>query len=158
MRIFRDDLPCVLVSRLRASAAAITAETTSTVVRLGGLETVIPVTLQKFPNGGSWSLFIAPCCGRKARALWLLGGDVLGRRCCVSQHIRPRADPMGLSRRAAHRVPKLLARLQSQESARLRPRPGRTMDRRANLEIALRRSMLAVRVARLKRVDSPSTR
>jgi hypothetical protein len=42
-------------------------------------------------------------------------------------------------------VPKLLARLNSDKPARLHPRPGRMLDRRAHLEFALRRSLIVAR-------------
>jgi hypothetical protein len=57
---------------------------------------------------------------------------------------------MSVAQRAIHRVRKLLAQLNSDTPARLHPRPGRTMDRRAQLETALRSSMLTLRRHRLR--------
>jgi hypothetical protein len=56
------------VSRLRASGT-ITAEMTRT--RIGLADVEVGLSLQKFPNGGSWSLFRCPSCGPKARTLRL---------------------------------------------------------------------------------------
>jgi hypothetical protein len=56
------------VSRLRASGT-ITVEMTRT--RIGLADVEAGLSLQKFPNGGSWSLFRCPSCGRKARTLRL---------------------------------------------------------------------------------------
>jgi hypothetical protein len=57
---------------------------------------------------------------------------------------------MSVHQRAAHRIPKLLAQLNSDTPARLYPRPGRTLDRRTRLEAALRSSMLTLRTHRLR--------
>jgi hypothetical protein len=55
-------------------------------------------------------------------------------------------------KRAAYHGPKRLARLHSDAPARLHPRPGRMLDRRANLELALRRSLLVQRRHKLRGV------
>jgi hypothetical protein len=133
-RVFQDDLPSVSVSRLRASGA-ITAEMTRTTIGLADVEVEVGLSLQKFPNGGSWSLFRCPSCGRKARTLRLLEGCVVCWRCCVSA-VSLRAD--GARRRAEHRIPKLRAKLESAESLRLKPHLWGTMERRSRLEAALR--------------------
>jgi hypothetical protein len=52
--VFRDDLPSVKVSRLRA-LGEITGESTLTVIRLGDGEFSVGLALRRFPNGGSWS-------------------------------------------------------------------------------------------------------
>jgi hypothetical protein len=78
MRVFQDDLPSVGVSRLRASGI-ITAETTRT--KIGLVEVEVGLTLQKFPNVGSGSLFRCVSCGRRARTLRLLEGCVVCWRC-----------------------------------------------------------------------------
>ena len=72
-RRFTDDLPSINISRLRATDV-ITPETTEFLVKLGDVEQTVGVYLRNFPNGGSWSLFIAPCCGKKVRMLRLLNG------------------------------------------------------------------------------------
>jgi hypothetical protein len=142
-RRFTDDLPTVRLPRLRASGV-ITPETTEFLVRLGDVEQTVGVTLQRFANQGSWSLFVAPCCGRKARVLRLLCGQVLCTRCCADRGVRPRADPMSVRQRAEHRIPKLRAMLQSEQSLRLKPHLFGTMERRKRLEVALRRAELFV--------------
>jgi hypothetical protein len=143
-RRFTDDLPAVKISRLRAFDI-ITAETTEFVVRLGDVEQTVAVKLRKFPNGGSWSLFVCPTCGRRAQVLRLLNGAVLCRVCCIRRGVRWRAEPMGLPKRAAYRAPKLLARLNSTESLRLKPHLWGTMERRTAHEAALQRCMLIVK-------------
>jgi hypothetical protein len=142
-RRFTDDLPTVRLPRLRASGV-ITPETTEFVVRLGDVEQTVGVTLQRFANQGSWSLFIAPCCGRKARALRLLCGQVLCTRCCGDRGVRRRADPMSVRQRAEHRIPKLRAKLESAESLRLKPHLWGKMERHSRYEAALARAEFVV--------------
>ena len=110
----------VKISRLRA-LDIVTAETTEFLVRLGDVEQLVAVKLRKFPNRGSWSLFVCPTCGRRAQVLRLLNGAVVCRRCCVSCGVRPRTHPMSVRQRAAHRIPKLRAMLESEQSLRLKP-------------------------------------
>ena len=90
-RQFIDDLLAVSASRLRA-ADIITAETTAFVVRLGDVEQVVAVTLRKFPNGGSWSLFFCPTCGRRAQVLRALNGILVCWRCCFRYGVRYRCE------------------------------------------------------------------
>jgi hypothetical protein len=149
VRVFRDDLPSVKVSRLRARGE-ITAESTHAFVRFGEIEFVAGVTLRRFRNGGSWSLFLCPVCNGRAQVLWLLDGRPACRRCCIARGVRWRVEPMSIYKRAAHRIPKLIAQLNNPEPARLHPRPGRTMDRRSRLEVALSASMLTLRKGRLR--------
>jgi hypothetical protein len=143
MRVFQDDLPTVRIPYLRASGA-ITPETSAFSVHLGGVEKTVSVTLQRFPNGGSWSLFLCPQCGRKARALRLLRGEVLCRRCCVAGGVRFRCEPMGLRQRAEHRALKLRVMLQSEQSLRLKPCQWGKMERRVRLQAALHKAELLI--------------
>jgi hypothetical protein len=129
----------------------ISAESTSTIVRLGELEFAVALVLRKFPNGGSWSLFRCPQCDRWVRVLWLLEEQAACQHCCLAAGIGPRAWPMRPHKRAEVRIPKLLARLTSKTPARLHPRPdGSMLDRRASLENALRLAQLTLRRHRLK--------
>ena len=137
-RVFQDDLPSVGVSRLRASGA-VTAQTRRTTIGFGDVEVEVGLSLQRFSNGGSWSLFVAPCCGRRARTLRLLEGYVLCWRCCVSRGVRYRCEPLSVKQRAERRIPKLRAMLESKESLRLkRSTLWGTMERRSRLEARLR--------------------
>jgi hypothetical protein len=142
-RVFQDDLPSVGVARLRASGA-ITAEMTRTKIGLADVEVEVGLSLQKFPNGGSWSLFRCPSCGRKARTLRLLAGCVVCWRCCVSRGVRYRCEPMGLKRRAERRIVQLKVMLESKESLRFKRHLWGTMERRSRLEAALRRAEFVV--------------
>ena len=149
-RIFQDDLPTVRIPHLRASGA-ITSETSVVSVRLGGVEKTVSVTLQRFPNGGSWSLFFCPCCGRKARVLRLLCGEVLCWRCCVRRGVRFRCEPMSIRQRAERRIPKLRAMLESEVSLRLKPVLWGKLERRSRLQAALERAEYVVKRSSFKR-------
>jgi hypothetical protein len=152
-RTFRDDLPAVSVSPMRASGV-IDAETSSTFVRLTDSDFLVRVTHRRFPNGDDWAFFACPTCNRRARKLWLLDGAPRCWRCCIASGVGPRSWPMSVRQRAEISVPKLMARLNSKTPARLHPRPdGSMLDRRGALELSLRKSLLALRRYKLRDVD-----
>ena len=88
-RLFQDDLPSVSVSRLRASGV-VTKGTKSVHIVFGegddGLRREVKVVHQRFPNGGEWSFFLCPVCGRTARVL-RLHEKPMCRRCCLREGI-----------------------------------------------------------------------
>jgi hypothetical protein len=138
-RVFQDDLPSVSISRLRA-IGVITAEMTEFVVCLGGVEQTVGVTLRRFPGGGNWSRFVAPCCGWKVRILRLLDGALVCTRCCARRGAMWRSWPMSRKQRAERRALKLQAMLASKTSLRLKPVLWGTMERRKRHEAALARA------------------
>ena len=147
-RRYIDDLPSVSVSRLRAEGL-ITAETSEFIVRLGDVERVFGVTLRKFPCGGSYSFFACGC-GRRARVLRSFNGAILCRYCLIARGVRYRCEPMGLPGRAAHRIPKLRAMLESDKPLRLnRSTMTSKMERRERYEAALQRHLVVLRNADL---------
>jgi hypothetical protein len=141
--VFQDDLPSISISRLRASGA-ITAEMMRTTIGIADVEVEVGLSLVKFSNGGSWSFFLCPQCGCRARTLKLLEGCVLCWGCCRRRGARYRVQWSGPRRRAELRIPKLRATLQSEQSLRLRPHLYGTMERRARLQAALRKAELIV--------------
>jgi hypothetical protein len=150
-RVFQDDLPSIGVSRLRATGV-VTAEMTEFVVCLGGLEVEVGPNHRHFANGGGWSFFTAPCCGRRVRTLRLLEGDVLCWRCCARRGVRYRCEPISVKKRAEMRIPKLKAMLESEVSLRLKPHLWGTLERRKRLEAALERAEYVVKRSEFKRV------
>jgi hypothetical protein len=130
----REDHPCVGVSRLRASGAI---KPDSTSIELFGRP--VGVVHRLFPNGGSWSFFVAPCCGRRVRTLRLIGDRIACWRCDGFGH-RTHRD----------RVERLRERLYG-GPARLNPRGTRKLDRRRALEASLRRALI---VERRKALDN----
>jgi hypothetical protein len=140
MEIFQDDLPSISISRLRATGA-VTAEMTRTTIGIADVEVEVGLELVKFANGGSWSFFLCPFCGRKARILKLLEGCVLCWVCCHRRGARYRVwRNGGLRQRAELRIPKLRAQLESSTSLRLKSGLWGTMERRSRLEARLRRA------------------
>jgi hypothetical protein len=151
---FQDDLETVKVSKLRASGA-ITADATSVVVTFGqgddAFRREVRVVHRKFPNGGSWSFFLCPTCGRRVRKL-KLHEKVMCWRCCVQSGLRYRIADGSAAERAEARA-RRTERLQAQLGGgplRLRPRPGRVMDRRGALELRLRRARIVGRLSILR--------
>jgi hypothetical protein len=149
MRLTQDDCPSISVSRLRA-LGEVTEAMRSVHVTIAGVTREVRLWHLRFPNGGGWSFFICPACGRRARVLKLFE-KVACWRCTVA------GEP---TRRLPYRV-KLgdseprIARLREKlygGPARLKPRPGRTIDRRARTEQALRRALIIER-SRLRGFD-----
>jgi hypothetical protein len=144
-RRFVDDLPFINISRLRAEGT-ITPTTTEFAVRLGDVEQTVGVKHRKFPCGGGWSSFVSPCCGVQVRMLRVLSGRVLCCRCLRARGVRYRCEPLGLPKRAAMRIPKLRAVLESDKPLRLKPSTMRgKMERREQHEAALQRNLLILR-------------
>jgi hypothetical protein len=143
MRVFQDDLPCISISRLRATGV-ITPETTEFVVSLGGVEQTVSVKSRRFPSGGGWSSFVCPSCGVQVRVLRLLSGDVICCRCCTRRGVRCRSETMSARQRAQDRIVKLRAKLETGQLLRLKPVLWGKMERRSRHEAALRRCELIV--------------
>ena len=113
---------------------------TETAVQLGDVTTTVGLWHLHFPNGGGWSYFLCPVCGQKAQRLWLLSGAIVCRRCCIRSGVRPRGDPLSVRQRAALQAPKLIARLSSAKSERLKLVLWGSMERRSRHEAALARN------------------
>ena len=138
--VYRDDLPAVSISRLRA-LDIITAEMTEFVVRLGHIEKTVSLHLRKWPSGGSWSWFGCPTCGKWARTLRLHLNNIVCPSCCTRRGIRPRASTLSRRQRASRRIPQLRAMLETETSLRLKSHHLRysKLERRKRLEAALAR-------------------
>jgi hypothetical protein len=74
-------------------------------------------------------------------------------RCCKARGLRARVELIRTENRAAYHLPRILARLTSTTPARLHPRPGRMLDRRANLELRLKRSLIVERRAKIEQFE-----
>jgi hypothetical protein len=159
---FQDDLETVSVSRLRAMGA-ITADATSVVVTFGqgddALRREVRVVHRKFPNGGSWSFFLCPTCGRCVRKL-RLHERVMCWRCCAQSGLGFRISDGSAAERTkarARRIETLKAQLEG-GPLRLRPRPGRVIDRRRALELRLRRARIVGRLSVLRGIKDSAER
>jgi hypothetical protein len=143
MKAAYDELPGVSVSRLRA-LGAISAEMKTATVAFEGAQFVVGLSLVRFPNGGSWSFFVCPC-GQRARILRLFEDGLGCCRCLKARGLHARVEHIRSEKRAAYHLPRLLARLNNVAPARIHPRNGQMLDRRANLEARLRRSLIVSR-------------
>jgi hypothetical protein len=148
-RLFQDDLASVSVSRMLASGL-VTVDTASVVITLGegknALKREVRIAHHNFWNGGNWSFFVCPTCGRLARTL-KLHEKPMCRRCCLREGIGYRISSGSVAERAEARIKgqeKLRARLAG-GPARLKPRPGRTLDHRGRLEASLQRAHIVRR-------------
>jgi hypothetical protein len=119
------------VSRLRATRVIKPDDATVTIA-FGDFKPTVHVVHRHFPQGGSWSFFVCPSCGRRARTLRLHEGRVVCRMCdglraaCMS----------GDRTRAIERLRALLY-------------GGGKIQRRAQLERSLRRKIIVERRRRL---------
>lgn len=132
---YRDDLPTVKVSSLRASGA-IDAGSAFAILSFGELKRQVRITLRKFPSGGSWSLFICPTCSRRAQTLRLHDGRLKCQRC----------DGLQWKARALSARPDVNGRVESLQ-ARLA-----VAKRRKGLTLALRKAMIQRRRYQLEKV------
>ena len=141
-----DDLPMVRASALVAhgyiSRGVITA-----LVRFGdgGVEYEVGVRMRQFPNGGFWARFICPRCDGGSQRLRLLDGQALCGKCIRTSGLIYRSQSVRTEARHLVTAPPRIALLSGDKPARVNPRPGRKLDRRANLEAKLRRSLIVAR-------------
>ena len=128
-------------------AGYIAAETKTTLIRFddGGIEYQVGMTSKPLPCGALWSLFICPQCNGRAQRLRLLDGVPSCCKCVRASGLIYRSQSVRTEKRHAVTAPPRLARLNSDRPLRVHPRPGRTFDRRANIEFALRRSRIVAR-------------
>ena len=139
-RIFFDELVSLTASRLKATGA-IRLEDRQILIPFGGRMKLIGVAHTVFKNGGSWSYFRCPNCGRRAKRLWLIdGGAPRCMKCCWSLGVRYRsAYALGRTARLQerdHRVDRLQAMLEG-GPMRLKPAPANWGNRR--LDFSCRR-------------------
>ena len=152
-RIFFDELVSVAASRLKATGA-IRLEDRQALIPFGEQNKLIGVAHTKFPNGGSWSYFVCPKCGRRAKRLWLVDDAPRCRLCLEKLGVRYRAAyGFGRTERLRERdrrVDRLQAMLEG-GPMRFKPVPpnwgNRRLDRRNRLTGALQRARIATRLA-----------
>jgi hypothetical protein len=154
-RIFFDQLPSIGASRLRATGA-IKLEDRHGIIAFGDKQKLVGVAHTKFPNGGSWSYFVCPGCGRRAKKLWLADDAPACRLCLEKLGVRYRAAyGFGRTERLRERdrrVDKLQAMLEG-GPMRFKPVPpnwgNRRLDRLNRLTWALQRARIATRLAQI---------
>jgi hypothetical protein len=107
-RCFQDELPTSpSVSGLRA-AGVVSGDTKKVVLAFGESESAlkreVKVEHRKFRNGGEWSFFVCPVCGRRARLLKLHDGRPMCWRCCQAGGVRYRSAGGSPAERAEARA------------------------------------------------------
>ena len=141
-----DDLLLVRVATLVA-LGEIGRDAKTARIRFGddGVEHQVGVRLRPFRNGGFWAMLVCPRCGGGAQRLRLLDNRPACGACVRASGLIYRSQAVRTEKRHLVTAPPRLAKLNSDMPLRVHPRPGRTLDGRANLEIALRRSLIVAR-------------
>jgi hypothetical protein len=141
-----DDLPMVKASTLRAHGY-VGPETKTTLIRFDDSEAEyqVGVTVKPLPCGAAWSIFICPRCNGRAQRLRLLDDWPACGKCVRAGGLIYRSQATRTEKRHLVTAPPRLAKLNTDRPLRAHPRPGRTIDRRANIEFALRRSRIVAR-------------
>jgi hypothetical protein len=143
MRLMQDDIPSISISPLRAQGV-VTEGMGSVRVAIAGVEREVRLSHRRFSNGGGWSFFRCPECGRRARVLKL--NEKIACWCCTRAGSPARRLPYRVEHGdRAGRIDRLVGLLYSGQAARLKPRLGRKIDRRDRLERSLRRALIAER-------------
>jgi hypothetical protein len=105
----------------------------------------VRVTHRRLRHGGSWSFYLCPGCGKRARLLRLVGGQAMCRWCCCSYGIHYRIYAGSVAERAQARADHV---------ERLRQRlAGHLRRRRATLELSLRRAQVVSRETLLEPIN-----
>jgi hypothetical protein len=141
-----DDLPAVRVSALVAHGY-IARGAVMALIRFGddGVDYEVAVRMTQFPNGGFWARFACPCCGGSSQRLRLLDGQPACGKCVRASGLIYRSQSVRTETRHLVTAPPRIGLLNGDKPARVNPRPGRKLDRRANLEARLRRSLIVAR-------------
>ena len=139
-----DDLPLVRVATLVARGE-IRRDAKTARIRFGddGVEYQVGVKVRRFRNGGFWAMLVCPRCGGGAQRLRLLDDRPACGKCVRASGLIYRSQSVRTEKRHPVTEPPRLAKLI--KPARIHPRPGRKLDRRPNLEFALRRSRIVAR-------------
>ena len=137
-RIFFDELMSLAASRLKAKGE-IRLEDRYGVITFGDKQKLVGVAHTVFKNGGSWSYFVCPKCGRRAKKLWLVDDVPRCLSCCWSLGVRYRSA-YGFGR---------AERLRERDRYVDRVQDRRLRGRKRRLTMTMRRSMIVCRVAQL---------
>jgi hypothetical protein len=149
-----DDLPLVRVADLVARGY-IRPDAMTARVRFGddGVEYQVGVTLRRFRNRGFWAMFVCPRCGGGSQRLRLLDDRPACGACVRASGLIYRSQSVRTEKRHLVTAPPRIARLNSDKALRVHTRPGRTFDRRVNIELALKRSLIVARRAKIAQFE-----
>ena len=141
-----DDLPLVRVAAL-VTRGEIGPEAKTARVRFGDdkVEYQVGVRQAASGNGGFWAMLVCPRCDGGAQRLRLLDDRPACGKCVRASGLIYRSQSVRTEKRHLVTAPPRLAKLNSDRPLRVHPRAGRTIDGRANIEFALRRSRIVAR-------------
>jgi hypothetical protein len=142
--MYLDELPSVRVNDMRRSSV-LTPDLDRVAVTLqsddgASVSTEVGVVPVRMRSGGLFLKFICGSCGRRAQVLRLHAGRIMCGRCTG---LRYWCEGKPAIRRAQHRIERL--KTTRFHGGPVSQRPGRTIERRAQLEASLRRSEAVVR-------------
>src|ERR1700733_9683064 len=154
-RLFFDEFVSIAASRLRATGA-IRLEDQHGIIAFGEKQKLVGLAHTVFKNGGSWSYFVCPKCGRRAKKFWLVEDAPHCRLCLEKLGVRYRAAyGFGRTERLRERdrrVDKLQA-MPEGGPMRFKPVPpnwgNRRLDRRNLSAAALQRARIATRLSQI---------
>jgi hypothetical protein len=153
MKHMIDDLPMVKASTM-AAAGLIGPATRLTTVQFGDVGYGVGVKIHRFPKcGGWWALFICPRCGAGAQRLRLLDDRPACGACVRASGLKYRSRSTLTEKRHLVTAPPRIARLASDKPLRVHARSGRTFDGRVNMELALKRSLIVARRAKIAQFE-----
>jgi hypothetical protein len=123
----------------RRATGAIRLEDRHGIIAFGEKQKLVGVAHTVFENGGSWSYFICPRCGRRKKKLWLVDDAPRCLSCCWSLGVRYRsAYGFGRAERLRERD-RYVGRVQDR----------RLRGRKRRLTTTMHRSMIVCRLAQL---------
>jgi len=163
-RRFFDEFEHVRVSRFRAMGVIDPAKRTALIPFPNGKTKLIYTSHVTFPNGGGWSFFACPKCGRRAATLYLIDDAPRCTRCCDAMNIKhPCRYGFGRAARmqaSDKRLDQLIAKLETRERLQLKPHPkswgGRAqfVYRSRKLTEHMQRRMISLRLEQLANQQS----
>ena len=158
-RRFFDQFEKVRVSRFRAMGVIDPAKRTALIPFPNGKTKLLDTAHVRFPNGGGWSLFRCPKCGRRTPTLYLIDDAPRCPRCCDAMNIK-HATVYGFGRDARRRaadqyLDQLVAKVETTVPLRLKPAPAhwrgkaKRVTNSRSLLLRMQRSMIVLRLNQL---------
>jgi hypothetical protein len=110
-----------------------------------GVEYGVGVRVRRFRNGGFRAMLMCPRCAGRSQRLRLLDGQPACVRCARASGLIYRSQATRTEKRHVVTAPPRIALLRRNTPMRINSRPNRVAERRANIEFALRRSLIVAR-------------
>ena len=158
-RKYFDEFESVGVSRLRAMGVIDPAKRQAIIPFPNGKQKLIGTAHVHFPNGGGYSYFRCPRCGKLAGVLYLIDDAPRCVRCCTAMGIAYRTR-MGFGRSGRQHarekvLDRLIAKLKRTEPLRFKPAPAnwggkcKLVCRSRSLTVSMRRRLIEFRLGQL---------